>query len=419
MTNGAAEPGGRAGRRPAAVRTISAAAAASDSRRIERPQRRAGARQADRPAQEPAQGAPERHERRDDERGRRQQVVGRRPARRPARRGRPRSAPSRAPRRGASDDIRTEPSPWRPDRVEGGEDVGRRDGDGRRDEQRRPGAPCRPLSGATRSPRPSTSAGPPARKNGTSEPDGAATAVTVVVVELGAPRLERAVERRRGVRRPAGRDRRRPGSACRGGRRAPAPARAARPSRTDRGPDGGERLAGRGCPPAVRRRAPLDVERVAVATAASARLSRSARASGTKTEWRSWKPSSRRPTTARVRLSLAGASRTTGERRRRGSCTAVIGSRAPRRPRPSGPIGPSASWSASHSPTASVCGRRSGSIPAVASAAVTRPASSGSWRASTLWIILRRSRKPPGPAATARPRSPDRAGRRRHTARGR
>ena len=32
-------------------------------------------------------------------------------------------------------------------------------------------------------------------------------------------------------------------------------------------------------------------------------------------------------------------------------------------------------------------------MPAVASAAVTRPASSGSWRDSTLWIILRRSRK--------------------------
>ena len=36
----------------------------------------------------------------------------------------------------------------------------------------------------------------------------------------------------------------------------------------------------------------------------------------------------------------------------------------PRRPRPSGPIGPSASRSASHSPTARVCGRRSGSMPA-------------------------------------------------------
>ena len=39
-----------------------------------------------------------------------------------------------------------------------------------------PGDPWRPWSGATRSPRPSTSAGPPARKNGTSEPSRAAAA---------------------------------------------------------------------------------------------------------------------------------------------------------------------------------------------------------------------------------------------------
>ena len=42
------------------------------------------------------------------------------------------------------------------------------------------------------------------------------------------------------------------------------------------------------------------------------------------------------------------------------------------RPRRSSPIGPSASRRASHSPTASVCGRRSGAIPAAARAAVTR-----------------------------------------------
>ena len=77
------------------------------------------------------------------------------------------------------------------------------------------------------------------------------------------------------------------------------------------------------------------------------------------------------PTTARVRLSFAGARRTTGERRRSGSVTAGSAVRR-RRPRPSGPIGPSASRRASHSPTASVCGRRSGSMPAVASAAGRR-----------------------------------------------
>ena len=49
-------------------------------------------------------------------------------------------------------------------------------------------------SGVTRSPRPSTSAGPPARKNGTSDPRAAAVARRASPVELRAPRLERRVE---------------------------------------------------------------------------------------------------------------------------------------------------------------------------------------------------------------------------------
>ena len=53
-----------------------------------------------------------------------------------------------------------------------------------------------------------------------------------------------------------------------------------------------------------------------------------------------------------------------------------------------------ASASASHSPTARVCGRRSASIPQASRAATTRSPGIGSCRTRTLWSILRRSRKP-------------------------
>ena len=117
-----------------------------------------------------------------------------------------------------------------------------------------------------------------------------------------------------------------------------------------------------------------------------ATVSTSCSPSGTKTEWRSWNPSSRRPTTASVRFSFAGASRTTGV-----WCAASVTRRAGRAGRAG--WGPSASRSASHSPTAKVCGRRSGAMPVPASAASTRVASNGNCRESTLWIIFRRSRK--------------------------
>ena len=79
--------------------------------------------------------------------------------------------------------------------------------------------------------------------------------VTGVLVELGAPRLERAVEGRRGVRRSAGqpgRDRDpllEPGGEgrCRTGPPGPAA--------TDRRPGGGERAEDEVVAPAVRRRA--------------------------------------------------------------------------------------------------------------------------------------------------------------------
>ena len=144
-------------------------------RRIERPEGRPGARQADRAAEEPAQGPLERHERGDDQRGGRQQVVGRREHAGPGD-----EVVGRQPRAQLLGEVRRR-HPDRavavgPDRVEGGEDVraSRRRSSGVT--SRTPGAPWRPWSGATRSPRPSTRAGPPARKNGTSEPRWAATA---------------------------------------------------------------------------------------------------------------------------------------------------------------------------------------------------------------------------------------------------
>ena len=94
--------------------------------------------------------------------------------------------------------------------------------DGRRHEERRP-APRRrmrrqPRHAARRGPR--RAPAPPARKNGTSEPTAAAAAIARPRATVGAPRLQRAVDRGRGVAAPAGeaggdRDR-----ASRGGRRA-------------------------------------------------------------------------------------------------------------------------------------------------------------------------------------------------------
>ena len=57
-----------------------------------------------------------------------------------------------------------------------------------------PGAPWSPWGGATCSPRPSTKAGPPARKNGTSGTEARGDAVAGVLVERRAPRLEGAVD---------------------------------------------------------------------------------------------------------------------------------------------------------------------------------------------------------------------------------
>ena len=108
-------------------------------------------------------------------------------------------------------------------------------------------------AGVTRSPRPSTSAGPPARKNGTSEPSSAAIRWRVSASSVHAPGLERGVHGGRRVGRAAG-EPRRDGDAlveARGERRQRLPA-----------PDGGRpraggrrrSRAGRGCPRRARGR---------------------------------------------------------------------------------------------------------------------------------------------------------------------
>ena len=220
-------------------------------RRIERPVGGAGARQADRAPEQPQQRPLERDEAGLDDasppaRGR---------SRRPARDARTRRSATRSPPRSSSarcaDASRAAPPPGARAGVEGGERGRRRDAArGGDEEEARAVAAPRPRpgasgSGVTRSPRPSTSAGPPARKNGTSEPSRAA--------RRGGPRVERRRPTPRARRRPSRRrrrcrrrGRRRPGSACRAGRRAAAAARAA-PLGTGGTSRGGDRRAGRGC----------------------------------------------------------------------------------------------------------------------------------------------------------------------------
>ena len=192
----AAGPSGRSRRRRRSPR----------ARKDRGPTGRAGARQPDRPAEEADQRPPERHERRATARSR--PAAGRWPtARTPARARRSAAeSPARAPRRGA---------PTQPDRavaggrgVEGREDSGVRDRDRRRHQQDA-GRAGRPGSGVTRSPRPSTRAGPPARKNGTSEPSEPRR-VAAVGRRARRPRpraRRRARPRRRDAAGEAGRDR--------------------------------------------------------------------------------------------------------------------------------------------------------------------------------------------------------------------
>ena len=176
---------------------------------------------------------------------------------------------------------------------------------------RMPGWPWTPASGVTRSPRPSTSAGPPTRKNGTSEPIIAAAfrrrsaSTTSRAPHASSAASNAAAASDEPPPRPAAtgmRLSRRAASGGVGGLPGPWPtaSRAAVIARSTRFSS-----IGPASPPVT-----CSVSRPV--PPAGATLSRSCRPSGTNTEWRSWKPSSRRPTTARVRFSLAGASLTTG-----------------------------------------------------------------------------------------------------------
>ena len=261
--NGADGPGATSVPSRTAASTASAAARGLRLGSIERPERRARARQPDRAVEQPAQRALERDELGDDQRGRRQQVVGRgeHAGPRDEVRGRqlgpqllgevrPTTAGRRRrPGRGWRRTRRTRRASGRPRPASRARPRARRGGR----------AAARP---ARRGPRPA-----PARRRGrTGRPSRAgrrARAGRRRRARRPTPRAHRRRSpRHRTSRRPA---RPRPGSACRGGRRAPVPgpgppaqppptaARAAASARSTRLSSGG---------PASR---PGHVERVAMA----------------------------------------------------------------------------------------------------------------------------------------------------------
>ena len=301
--------------------------------------------------------------------------------------------------------TRRTPRPWR--RRRPGSRAGRRASRAGRGAARR--APRDPRRGPGRRP----------RKNGTSEPRRTATARRSGSVELGAPRLERAVEGRGSIRRPPARP---AATGIRFSRRAASAGAGPGPPGQPRRPRRGSRRwpAARGCRPAGPASKPGHVQGVLAAGGrgqAQPVGERQRHEDGVE-RVEAVGPD---PMTARVRLSFAGARRTTGARRR---CGSARRSRSRRRPVPrrgraaSWPMGPSASRRASHSPTARVCGRRSGSMPAAVSAggdatrvelAAAAPGRCGSSSAA-------RGRRP-GRAARAHPRPPGRGGRPSRTAR--
>ena len=259
-----------------------------------------------------------------------------------------------------------------------------------------------PRSGVTVSPRPSTRALPPARKNGTSEPSRAATRSRSWMVS-DAPHASSAPSR------AAAASRRAPGQPGRDRDPLLQPGGEGRRRSGRAGPAGADGLAGRRRSPGgrgCRRRAPASKPatwRVSADPAAVARLSRSASPRVTITEWSSWKPSGRRPITARLRFSLAGASRTTGSTRRAGSGGSEPGARRPSSSLIGRPIGgragrdraargPRAGGSTRRPPASAVDGPGRSRPPRAPSS--TWAGVSGSCRARTLWSIFRRSRKP-------------------------
>ena len=218
-------------------------------------------RDADRAAEEPQQRPLERHEAGLHDGGGRARGRWPRPARTPGRGGRPRgSVPRRSSSARCCEARRAAPPAARAPASQARNAAGvemPQDGV----TSSRPGRSCAgPASrsqgsGERRSPRPSTSAGPPARKNGTSEPSSAASRWRALGDPASRPRPR--ARRRRPRRRPTSRRRgpRRPGCASRGGRRAAGAARGVPTPAARR--DGPRRWpAGRGCPRAAPGRTP-------------------------------------------------------------------------------------------------------------------------------------------------------------------
>ena len=367
-------------------------------RRIERPERRPRAGQADRPAERPAQ-----RRRNGTSPGTTSDApaAGRWPrrARRPGRRGRPPSGPSRSSSARCSSDIRTAPSPCAAHAVERGEDVGRRTATAGVT-SRTPGRPWSAGSGVTCSPRPSTSAGRRPRKNGTSEPRLAATRVRGAArpARHPTPRARRRARRRRRTsrRQPAA-----TGCACRGGRRARAPAgppgpppptaaRAAASARSTR------------LSPAARRRDPSTWS--VSADRATGRREAEPVGEGEGHEHRVQRRGSRPPAAddGQGQVDLGrGEADDRGEAPERVALTGPSVGRADR-----GPIGPSASRSASHSSTASVWGRRSGAMPAAPGPPSRAPADAAAGATARCGSSCAAPGRRPGRGARARPRRP-------------
>ena len=262
------------------------------------------------------QPAPERNELRDDQHGRRQQVVRHR--HRPGARDEVRGRELRPKLLGEM--HRRQPDgavPVGPDRIKGCEHIRRRDDD-RRGHEEHPRRSVEAIRGGRRSPRVPRPA-PGRRRGRTGHPTRRSPPPSSgVSTSSCAPHASRA-----------------PSSAAAASDDPPP-----RPAATGIRLSSRAAIAGAGAgppghspPTAVRvaaraRRTRLSAVgpkskpvtwSVSRSPVASARLSRSASPSGANTEWRLWYPSSRRATTERVRLSLAGAIRTTGARRRVGS----------------------------------------------------------------------------------------------------
>ena len=360
----------------------------------------------------PVEGPPERHEPGQDRGRRGQQVVGRR-SRTPARATRSAAdSPERSSSARWTDDIRTDPSPTpararRTRRRRRASRPGPRASRAGRRASRAGRAAARPARrdprrGPARRPRRTarpSRAGPrrAGARPGSSSAPHASSAPSMVAAASDDPPASPAATGIRFSRRAA--------SAGAG----PGPAGPATADRRARGRQRPEHdVVGRRAGIEARRRGGCRRGRRPARGSADRRG-----ASGTKTECRSWKPSGRRPTTARVRLSLAGASRTHRRQASDGSVAAITSAALA----PGPPVGadraerlaqgqPLPHREGLRAPLGVDADRRRGPrSPA--------PASNGSWRARTLWSILRRSRKL---AWTSRQSSSSASGSRRSSA---